>query len=224
MSSTICKDINTTIEVKILRINSLSALGRFEEAFHHFYHIVSGKMLPSPADFIRAKVNTKHFVFKNTKLITDQLNVHCLHQVCSINVNQSPYTNIYGRELCNKISIAQSGLLASVAELLNEIPVEASPSVSKETSTSSSTANSNSKEKINKERGSPPSKKTDRKIQAKKSKENIQLIDVKQHSLNNLKWKLLNSAETAVRDILKLITVPKNGEGMTAFKSKIFQR
>ncbi|XP_066927211.1 cilia- and flagella-associated protein 54-like isoform X2 [Clytia hemisphaerica] len=213
MASTICKDINTTIEVKLLRIKSLSALERFEEAFHHFYHVVSGKMLPSPADFIRAKVNTKHFVFKNTKLITDQLNVHCLHQVCGININQSPYTNIYGRELCNKISIAQSGLLASVAELLNEIPIEASPSVSKESSTSSSTPNSNSKEKMmNKERGSPPSKKSDRKMQAKKSKENIQLIDVKQHSLNNLKWKLLNSAENAVRDILKLIVVPKNGE------------
>ena len=122
LASTICQDLPTTIEVKLLRIESLCALGRFEAVLHHFHHIVSGKCLPNPADFIRTKVQqSKPLPFDDSKALNERSNNQTLHNLCSINVNQSPYTNVYGRELCYKVSVVQSQILISIAELVSEV-------------------------------------------------------------------------------------------------------
>ena len=123
LASAACQDLSTTIEVKLLRIESLCALGRFEAALYHFYCVVSGKFLPNPADFIRTKVQSRPLPFNDSKALADKLNNQTLHHLCSLNVNQSPYTNVYGRELCYKISVAQSQILISIAELVNEVRI-----------------------------------------------------------------------------------------------------
>jgi len=211
LGSSICKDLSIVLEVKLLRIDSLCTLGRFGEALHHFYQVVSGKFLPNPADFIRARVQTKAMPFSNQKPLYEHHNHQTLMSLCSINFNQSPYTNIYGRELCYSITLCQARLLISIADLIYELPTEPIS----ESSANLSRAESNAERPPPKDLLSPTkSKSQEKKIQSKKSRdkrESISFIDVKTIAGGEIKWKLLDGAVTLVKDVFKLIVLPKDG-------------
>ena len=211
LASTVCQDLSTTIEIKLLRIESLCALGRFEAALHHFHHVVSGKCLPNPADIIRAKVLSRQLPFDDSKPLTDKKNFQTLNNLCLVNVNQSSYANIYGKELCHKISVAQSKILISIAELVNEVPSEdVKDSSSADLMSGLLTAEKSisvAQLRISKSN-----------VQFKKSRDKsdeVSFIDMKQSSLlNQIKWKLLNRADPIVREMLKVIFIPKtSGDG-----------
>ena len=207
LGSSICKDLSVTIEVKLLRIDSLCALGRFEEALLHFHQIVSGKFLPNPADFIRSRVQTKVMPFSNQKPLSEYHNQQTLQTLCSVNVNQSPYTNIYGRELCYSITLCQAKLLVSIAELIYELPTEPN----NDSNTSLVRAESQGEKPAKDVLSATKSKSQEKKTQAKRSKdkrESISFIDVKTIAAGEIKWKLLDGAVDLVKDVLKVVVLP----------------
>lgn len=210
LGSSICKNLSVTLEVKLLRIDSLCALGRFEEALDHFHQIVSGKFLPNPADFIRARVQTKPMPFSNQKPLSEYQNHQTLQTLCSVNVSQSPYTNIYGRELCYSITLCQAKLLVSIADLIYELPTEPT-----DESTTSLPLADNQVEKLSKDvLILTKSKSPEKKVQTRRSRDrrdSISFIDFKTLTAGEIKWKLLDGAVTLVKDVLKLIVLPEDG-------------
>ena len=123
LAHSICKDLRSVIEVKLLRIESLCHLNMFQLAFQYLIHVLTGGTLPGPAEIIRNKIQHRWSQLLNFKSIQDLKNQNILLDLCNFTLSQ-PHINVYGKFLCSKISVCQATLLVAMASVVSDTPTD----------------------------------------------------------------------------------------------------
>lgn len=200
LACVVCKDLSCALEVKLLRVQSLCALRDYEAAIHHFRHVINGHALPKPADVIRVKVKCRSLQFNAKDPLLYEKNYQTLMFLCNVRFNQSPYTNVYGKEFVNKVAVCQSNLLISIAELVHDLP--SYDVLSEETGLESQESSKESLKDAKSQSKLPQG-------QQKKSRDKpldsppLLLVDVKSVQPDELKGKLIVAAETILTSVLQ---------------------
>uniref|UniRef100_G1PJH4 Cilia and flagella associated protein 54 n=1 Tax=Myotis lucifugus TaxID=59463 RepID=G1PJH4_MYOLU len=119
----ICQDLVRNLEVRILKIEVLTELSFFSEAFHEIFQIFCGKHMPS---FIptssRACGKVKTFqLFDSGKPLTSKENIQALDDLINKGLPQILHT-VGHQHLINKFSFVRAYLLVSVAATINYVP------------------------------------------------------------------------------------------------------
>ncbi|XP_036157070.1 cilia- and flagella-associated protein 54 [Myotis myotis] len=119
----ICQDLVRNLEVRILKIEVLTELSFFSEAFHEIFQIFCGKHMPS---FIptssRACGRVKAFqLFDSGKPLTSKENIQALDDLINKGLPQILHT-VGHQHLINKFSFVRAYFLVSVAATINYVP------------------------------------------------------------------------------------------------------
>ncbi|CAK6443787.1 unnamed protein product [Pipistrellus nathusii] len=119
----ICQDLVRNLEVRILKIEVLTELRFFSEAFHEIAQIFYGKHMPSlvpTPSKVYSKVKTFQ-PFDSGKPLTSKENIQALDDL--INKGLPNILHSVGlQHLSNKFSFVKAYLLVSVAETINCVP------------------------------------------------------------------------------------------------------
>ncbi|XP_036924021.1 cilia- and flagella-associated protein 54 [Sturnira hondurensis] len=121
--SGICQDLVRNLEARILKIEVLTDLRFFSEAFHEMSQIFYGKNMPSlvPAG-VKASVKVKVFQsFDSGKPLTSKENIQALDELIQKGLPQV-LVAIGHQHLLNKFSFVKAYLLVSVAATINCVP------------------------------------------------------------------------------------------------------
>ncbi|XP_054430479.1 cilia- and flagella-associated protein 54 [Pteronotus mesoamericanus] len=121
--SVICQDLVRNLEARILKIEVLTDLSFFSEAFHEMSQIFYGKNMPSliPAG-VKATVKVKVFQsFDSGKPLTSKENIQALDELINKALPQILIT-IGHQHLLNKFSFVRAYFLVSVAATINCVP------------------------------------------------------------------------------------------------------
>ncbi|XP_053777882.1 cilia- and flagella-associated protein 54 isoform X2 [Desmodus rotundus] len=121
--SGICQDLVRNLEARILKIEVLTDLRFFSEAFHEMSQIFYGKNMPSliPAG-VKTSVKVKVFQsFDSGKPLTSKENIQALDELMHKGLPQILVT-IGHQHLLNKFSFVKAYLLVSVAATINCVP------------------------------------------------------------------------------------------------------
>ncbi|KAM5335076.1 cilia- and flagella-associated protein 54 isoform 2-T2 [Glossophaga mutica] len=121
--SGICQDLVRNLEARILKIEVLTDLRFFSEAFHEMSQIFYGKNMPSliPAG-VKSSVKVKVFQsFDSGKPLTSKENIQALDELMQKGLPQV-LVIIGHQHLLNKFSFVKAYLLVSVAATINCVP------------------------------------------------------------------------------------------------------
>ncbi|XP_028388428.1 cilia- and flagella-associated protein 54 [Phyllostomus discolor] len=121
--SGICQDLVRNLEARILKIEVLTDLRFFSEAFHEMSQIFYGKNMPSliPAG-VKTSVKVKVFQsFDSGKPLTSKENMQALDELIQKGLPQVLVV-IGHQHLLNKFSFVKAYLLVSVAATINCVP------------------------------------------------------------------------------------------------------
>ena len=122
LATTICQDVSSIIEVKLLRVESLCHLNMFACAIEYFSQIISGSEIFGISDSMKLKIKLKLKKFDDSLSLWDETNVKIVNKLCTATLKDI-HSNIYGSCLCNKIVYAQANILVSMASVIYEIPI-----------------------------------------------------------------------------------------------------
>lgn len=205
----VCQDLSTTLEVKLMRIESLCELGDYAAAIRHFVYVINGISMPKPGDMIRAKVLSHMAEFNNNEPPNVGNNYRTLKFLCGVRLNTTIHMAIYGEESCQKIYLCQVRLLLSIAQLIYDVPsfdaTEESSELESREVTEVKEASKESLQSVHSSyiRISPA-------IQRKKSKQLAEVppvsatsvAEIKHLPLTEMKGKLLASAEQILNNVM----------------------
>lgn len=121
LSSNICQDVKSCVEILLLKIKSLCNLKKFEHAIKYFCQIFLGKNIPKTTDLSKFKVSAKLQKFNENIFLFDERNVLIINEFIQLTLKDAHY-KAYGSSLCDKIMLMQVNILIEMANLINEIP------------------------------------------------------------------------------------------------------
>ncbi|XP_033102653.1 cilia- and flagella-associated protein 54-like isoform X3 [Anneissia japonica] len=117
----ICRDLQRTIDGRILKVRILTDLGLYTEALTVLNRILNGERLPQTADsnFRQVSAIVSSLKYNTDKPVTDPVNIKVLGTLVEKRLSPSLAT-MYGPHLTCHLSLAQAHLMIALA---NSIPV-----------------------------------------------------------------------------------------------------
>ncbi|XP_074644089.1 cilia- and flagella-associated protein 54-like [Tubulanus polymorphus] len=119
----VCRDLQRSVDGRILKVRVLTDLGLFTEAFIILMRLLHGERLPQTVDsnFRQMESKMSHNTFCTSKPVLDPKNLQVLENAIDKRLSSNLGT-LYGPHLTCRLSIVQAHLLNAVAQTIPVIP------------------------------------------------------------------------------------------------------
>ncbi|XP_051890137.1 cilia- and flagella-associated protein 54-like [Pristis pectinata] len=119
--SSICRDVQKSVEARILKMKALTDLGLFAEAFAEHHALINGEKIPDLllGGFRPSEPKVQMKFDQSNQLLTD--NLQALEEVLKTPLSPALRT-LYGPQLENKFELGRIHLIIKLAETINHIP------------------------------------------------------------------------------------------------------
>ncbi|XP_032221437.2 cilia- and flagella-associated protein 54 isoform X1 [Nematostella vectensis] len=121
-TSRVCRDVQRTVDVRILRVRILTDLGMFADASKVLSDLLIGDGLPRTSDDGNKSIKDKQKIptFNNRKQILDPGNIEVLNELLERRLTPA-LSSLYGQPLSGQLSVAHAHLLVALSSSINVI-------------------------------------------------------------------------------------------------------
>ncbi|XP_056000170.1 cilia- and flagella-associated protein 54-like isoform X4 [Ostrea edulis] len=123
LTTFVCRDLQRSVDGRILKVRVLTDLRLFNEAFITLQRLLHGERLPQIGDSHFRQVESKmsSIKFNTSKPITEAVNLRVLEMVLDKRLSSSLAT-LYGPHMTCHLSVVQAHLFVSLADTIPVIP------------------------------------------------------------------------------------------------------